>query len=81
MELEAPEMEQASMQAKERYARSKLDYTISRENYERMVQAALTPGAVSPIGLASAKAKEEADSTLCNAEKPTGRCNRPSWAI
>ncbi|HTI08604.1 MAG TPA: efflux RND transporter periplasmic adaptor subunit [Puia sp.] len=69
MELEAPEMEQASMQAKERYARSKLDYTISRENYERMAQAALTPGAVSPMGLASAKAKEEADSTLCNAEK------------
>lgn len=69
MELEAPELEQASMQAKEKYARATLDYTISRENYERLRQAALTPGAVSPMGLASAKAKEEADSTLCNAEK------------
>lgn len=69
MELEAPELELASMQAKEKYARAKLDYTISRENYERLRQASLTPGAVSPMGLASSKAKEEADSTLANAEK------------
>jgi membrane fusion protein, multidrug efflux system len=69
MDLEAPELEQATTQAKERYARAKLDYTISEENYERMRQAALTPGAVSPMGLASLKAKADADSALCNAEK------------
>jgi membrane fusion protein, multidrug efflux system len=69
MELEAPELQQATTQAKERYARAKLDYTISEENYERMKQAALTPGAVSPMNLASLKAKADADSTLCNAEK------------
>ena len=69
MELEAPELEQASIQAKEKYARAKLDYTISRENYERLRLASQTPGAVSPMGLASSKAKEEADSTLANAEK------------
>jgi len=69
MELEAPELQQATTQAKERYARAKLDYTISEENYERMKQAALTPGAVSPMNLASLKAKADADSALCNAEK------------
>jgi len=69
MQLEAPELEQAAAQARERYARAKLDYTISNENYDRMRRAAETPGAVSPMGLASLKAKADADSTLCNAEK------------
>jgi RND family efflux transporter MFP subunit len=34
-----------------------------------MRRAAETPGAVSPMGLASLKAKADADSALCNAEK------------
>jgi RND family efflux transporter MFP subunit len=69
MLLEAPELQQASMQAKEKYARARLDYTINEENYQRMLQASETPGAVSPMNLASLKAKADADSTLCNAEK------------
>lgn len=69
MSLEAPELEQAVTQARERYARAKLDYTISNENYDRLRRAAETPGAVSPMGLASLKAKADADSALCNAEK------------
>ena len=69
MSLEAPELEQAVTQARERYARAKLDYTISSENYERLRRAAETPGAVSPMGLASLKAKADADSAVCNAEK------------
>jgi len=69
MTLEAPELLQASIQAKERYARAKLDYTISAENYRRMAKAAETPGAVSPMNLAGLKAKADADSTLVNAEK------------
>jgi RND family efflux transporter MFP subunit len=69
MQLEAPELEQAVAQARERYARAKLDYTISSENYDRMRRAAETPGAVAPMGLASLKAKADADSALCNAEK------------
>jgi RND family efflux transporter MFP subunit len=69
MQLEAPELQQATTQAKERYAQAKLDATISEQNYERMRQAAETPGAVSPMNLASLKAKADADSTLCNAEK------------
>ena len=69
MNLEAPELQQAATQAHEHYARAKLDYTIDEENYRRMLQASETPGAVSPMNLASLKAKAEADSTLCNAEK------------
>jgi membrane fusion protein (multidrug efflux system) len=69
MTLEAPELEQATTQAKERFARARLDYTISAENYKRMLQASATPGAVSPMNLASLKAKADADSALCNAEK------------
>ncbi len=69
MTLDAPELLQASVQAKERYARSKADYMLAKENYERLSQAAATAGAVSPMDLASAKTKTEADSAFCNAEK------------
>lgn len=69
MELEAPELVQATVQAKEKYARAQADYTISKEDYERLQEASLTPGAISPMDLASAKAKMTADSALSNAEK------------
>lgn len=69
MILEAPELEQAVAQAKERYARSKSDYTIDKDNYERLKEASQTPGAISPLDLATAKAKTDADSALSNAEK------------
>ena len=68
MVLDAPELAEAVMQAKEKYARSFSDYAISRDNYERLLQAAGTPGAISPMDLASAKAKRDADSSLSNAE-------------
>jgi RND family efflux transporter MFP subunit len=69
MELEAPELLQATTQARERFAQAKLNATISGENYRRMALAAETPGAVSPMNLASLKAKADADSTVSNAEK------------
>ncbi|HUB59175.1 MAG TPA: efflux RND transporter periplasmic adaptor subunit [Puia sp.] len=69
MTLEAPELQQAATEAEERFARAKLEATISEENYRRMLQASRTPGAVSPMNLASLKAKADADSALCNAEK------------
>jgi len=69
MQLEAPELVQATTQAKERYARSVADYAISKDNYERLRVASNTPGAVSPMDLATARAKMEADSALANAEK------------
>jgi membrane fusion protein (multidrug efflux system) len=73
MTLEAPELQQATTQAHEHYAQARLNYTISEENYQRMVQASHTPGAVSPMNLASLKAKADADSALCNAENANWR--------
>jgi len=69
MSLEAPELQQATAAAKEKYARARSDYAISRDSYERLRQAARTPGAISPMDLATARSKTEADSALCNSEK------------
>ncbi len=69
MELEAPELADAALQAKERYARSKVDFTMDRERYNRLLEASKTAGAISPLDLSTFKAKMEADSVLCNAEK------------
>lgn len=68
MVLVAPELQQATLQAKERFERAKADFTLSKEEYERLKEAAATPGAVSPLQLAAAKAKASADSSLMNAE-------------
>ena len=69
MVLEAPELEEAAVQARERYARAVSDYAISRDNYQRLLEASRTPGAISPMDLATAGSKREADSALSNAEK------------
>ncbi|RFM25674.1 efflux RND transporter periplasmic adaptor subunit [Deminuibacter soli] len=69
MTLQAPELQQASVQAREKYGRAQADYTISVENYKRLLQAAATKGAIAPMDLATAKARTEADSALRNAEK------------
>ena len=69
MTLEAPELVQATLQAKERYARAIANYTIDKENYERLNEASKTPGAISPMDLATDKAKAQADSALANSEK------------
>lgn len=67
MTLEAPELEQAVVQARERYARSKADYAIDREHYQRLLEAAKTAGAVSALDISTYKARVEADSAMCNA--------------
>jgi membrane fusion protein, multidrug efflux system len=69
MTLEAPELVQATLQAKERYSRAIANYTIDKENYERLNEASETPGAISPMDLATDKAKAQADSALANSEK------------
>ncbi len=74
MKLEAPELIQAVAQARERWARAKSDFTIDKENYERLHEASQTPGAISPLDLATAKGKMDADSALANAE-------RSNWQI
>jgi membrane fusion protein (multidrug efflux system) len=69
MSLEAPELEQAVTQAREKYARTKADYAIDREHYQRLLEAAKTAGAVSTLDISTYKAKMEADSAVSNAEK------------
>jgi membrane fusion protein, multidrug efflux system len=69
MTLEAPEIVQATAQAREKYAQALSQYTISHENYERLLEASATPGAISPMDLATNKAKAVADSALSNSEK------------
>ncbi len=69
MVLEAPELEQASLQAKERYVRAKAGLSIDKENYQRLSEASQTAGAVSPLDLSNAHSKTDADSALANAEK------------
>jgi len=69
MTLEAPELDQASLQAKEKYARARADFSIDREHYQRLLEASKTAGAISPLDLSAIKSKMDADSALCNAEK------------
>jgi membrane fusion protein, multidrug efflux system len=69
MVLEAPELQQASLQAKERYARNRANFSIDKEQYQRYLEAAATEGAISPLDLSTIRAKMEADSALSNAEK------------
>jgi len=69
MTLDAPELEEASLQAKEKYERAKADYSIDQEHYQRLQEASKTAGAISPLDLSTIKAKMDADNALCNAEK------------
>lgn len=69
MTLDAPEVLQAALQAKEKYARALSDYNLNKENYIRLKVASRTPGAISAMDLATYKSKMESDSSLSNAEK------------
>jgi len=69
MVLEAPELLQAALQAKEKYARSKADFSTDKEHYLRFMEASATAGAISPLDLSTLRGKMEADSLLSNAEK------------
>ena len=69
MTLEAPELEQSTMQAKENWIRTKADLAIDREHYNRLLEASQTPGAISPLDLSFVKAKLESDSALSNAAR------------
>jgi len=69
MTLEAPELAQSTMQAKEKYDRTKADLSIDREHYNRLLEASRTPGAVSPLDLSSVRSKVESDSAVSNAAR------------
>jgi RND family efflux transporter MFP subunit len=67
MVLEAPELEQSALAAREKYAHAKADYQLDKERYHRLLEASATEGAVSPLDLSTWKSKMEADSALSNA--------------
>ncbi len=69
MTLEAPEMQEQTIGAKEKYLQSQSNFAISKERYQRLAVAAATAGAISPYDLSSAKSTMQADSALSNAQK------------
>jgi len=69
MVLEAPELLQAMEQSKERYLKSRTELNIDNEHYQRLLEAAKTPGAISQFDLSSLKSKVQADSAFSKAEK------------
>jgi membrane fusion protein, multidrug efflux system len=69
LQLEAPELMQEVIQAKEKYEKAKADYSLDKDKYHRLNEAARTSGAISPYDLASAQSRMNADSSLVNAEK------------
>jgi RND family efflux transporter MFP subunit len=68
MAMEAPEVEQNSLAAHERYLKALATFSSSKDSYYRLAEAAKTTGAVSPNDLQIAQSKMESDSALCNSE-------------
>jgi len=69
MEMEAPDVEQNSLSAQERYIKVQATYRASKDNYYRLLNTAKTAGAVSPNDLQLAQSQMQSDSALCNSEK------------
>jgi membrane fusion protein (multidrug efflux system) len=69
MIMEAPEVEQNSISAYEKYNRTQAAYVDSRDNYSRLLKAAETKGAVSPNDLQMAQSKMQSDSAWSKSEK------------
>lgn len=69
LKLEAPELEQAVLAAKEKYLRTRTELQIDNEHFQRLLEASKTEGAISPYDLSSLKAKVLSDSIISNAEK------------
>jgi len=69
MEMEAPDVEENSISAQERYIKVQATYRASKDNYYRLLNTAKTAGAVSPNDLQAAQSQMQADSALCNSEK------------
>src|ERR1700722_9349590 len=69
MEMEAPEVEQNSLSAQERYIKVQATYRASKDNYYRLFNTAKTAGAVSPNDLQMAQSQMQSDSALANSEK------------
>ncbi|WP_143310880.1 efflux RND transporter periplasmic adaptor subunit [Chitinophaga vietnamensis] len=69
LQLEAPEITQQYFAAQSKYIQAKAMFAASKDNYERTVATAETPGTISAHDLELAKARMLADSALMNSEK------------
>lgn len=67
--IEAPELIQAVLQAREKYTKARADFFAQKDRYMRLNEAAQTSGAVSPLDIKLAASNMEADSAIANAEK------------
>lgn len=67
MTLEAPELQQASASARAEYEKAKSDYEINKENYNRLLEASKTEGAVSAMDLALDRSKVASSLATMNA--------------
>jgi len=69
MELEAPDIEQNTISAHEKYLNAQSAYNASRDTYSRLVKTSETKGAVSQGDLQAAQSKMQSDSAMSNSEK------------
>lgn len=67
--LEAPEMESQLQAANSRYLQAQENALASKERYQRLKQAALEPGSVSPLDLDNAVSKMKADNAVAESER------------
>ena len=67
--LEAPEMESQLQAANSRYLQAQENAQASKEKYQRLKQAALEPGSVSPLELDNAISKMKADNAVAASEQ------------
>jgi len=69
MTLDAPELDQVAANAKAEYEKTKSDYDINLEYYNRLMEASQTEGAVSAMDLALNKSKVASSMATMNAAK------------
>jgi membrane fusion protein (multidrug efflux system) len=67
--LEAPEMESQLQAANSRYLQTQEAAIASKEKYERLKQAAMEPGSVSPLDLDNAVSRMKADNAVAQSER------------
>jgi membrane fusion protein, multidrug efflux system len=67
--LEAPEMESQLQAANSRYLQAQENAVASREKYQRLKEAAMEPGSVSPLDIDNALSKMKADEAMASSER------------
>ena len=67
--LEAPEMQSQVQSANSRFLQAQETATASKEKYQRLKEASLEPGSVSPLDLDSALSRMKADAAIANSER------------